>query len=69
MTEDEFIAAYCKRSGVIWEEIRAFEVVLPCACGDASCCGWAMVSNNPLSVQTHMQLYAPDADTPAVGAA
>jgi hypothetical protein len=69
MTKDEFIAGYCERSHVEWQELQRSQVALPCACGDKSCCGWAMVSNNRLSVQTHMQLYAPDTDTPAVGAA
>ena len=69
MTKEEFIAGYCERSQITWEELQPFQVALPCSCGDESCCGWAMVSNNPLSVQSHMQLYAPDADSPAVDAA
>jgi hypothetical protein len=59
MTKEDFIAGYCERSHMTWEALQPFQVALPCACADESCCGWAMVSNNPLSVQTHMQLYAP----------
>jgi hypothetical protein len=58
MTRDEFIAGYCERSGVTWDELSEYLVALQCACGDESCEGWAMVSNNELSIQTHMQLYA-----------
>lgn len=60
MTKDEFIDAYCQRSMVPRERLMARRVALPCGCGDESCDGWAMVSNDPLSVETHMRLYAPE---------
>lgn len=59
MTKEEFIAGYCERSGVKWEEISVMQVALPCDCGDEGCNGWAMVSNNQSSILAHMELYAP----------
>lgn len=59
MTKEDFIAGYCERSGVTWNELSQFEVALPCACGEDGCNGWAMVSNNPLSIKAHMDLRAP----------
>ncbi len=58
MTKDEFIEAYCKRSGVTWEQLSKKQEALPCACGDESCVGWAMVSLD--LVDDHMRLYAPE---------
>jgi hypothetical protein len=59
MTKDEFIAGYCRRSGVTWEYLSQHKTALPCACGENGCDGWAMVSNNELAIKAHMDLYAP----------
>ena len=67
MTKDDFIGGYCERSRLPWAEISNYLTALPCACGDESCDGWAMVSKNEHSISTHMYLYAPDdADGPNV---
>lgn len=59
MTKDEFIAGYCERSKISWEKLSQHRVALPCACGEDGCDGWAMVTNDPLSIETHNKLYAP----------
>lgn len=53
MTEDEFIASYCKRSGVTWEWLSLRRAALPCACGNEGCEGWAMIPNDPESIEWH----------------
>lgn len=60
MDKEEFIMKYCERSGVTWEWLRQYKQALPCACGEDCCEGWAMVSNEPDTIKTHMELYAPN---------
>ena len=43
MTKEEFIAGYCERSGVTWEELSQWAMVLPCGCEEDGCRGWVMV--------------------------
>lgn len=44
MTAEEFEAVYAERSGVTVEWLRTHgRVVVPCACGDEICEGWASV--------------------------
>lgn len=57
MTIDEFIKEYCKKSNITLSELNNTDVVLPCSCGDESCKGWAVVSNNKLSIKSHNSLY------------
>lgn len=61
MTKEEFMTRYASRSGLAVEECfgPGAQVSLPCACGDSLCEGWAAVSDNPLSIKAHMDLYAP----------
>lgn len=59
MTKDEFITAYCERSGVSWGELSQHQVALACACGEDGCQGWAMVANDERSIRAHRELYAP----------
>lgn len=59
MTKEEFIAAYCARSGVAWAELSPYRVALPCACGELMCEGWAMVGNDPMIIKSHNELYGP----------
>lgn len=67
MTRKEFIEAYAARSGItasfaslgILDIGRAVQVALPCACGEAGCEGWAMVSTENLD--HHMLFDAPEA--------
>jgi hypothetical protein len=54
-----FASDYAKRSGMSVKELMEWNVCLPCGCGHPGCLGWAMVSNNPHSIHSHMELYAP----------
>jgi hypothetical protein len=68
MDKETFIRGYLSRSKL--EEYRTPDgyclpgrppvLALPCACGDASCDGWAMVPED--LVATHMELYAPSSE-------
>lgn len=59
MTADEFEAMYAANSKKTVEYLRKFRVLLPCACGEEGCHGWAMVSNDTVSIEAHKRLYAP----------
>lgn len=67
MTRTEFIQAYAARSNLSseWAGLGFIEIsgsartVLPCACGDEKCEGWAVVA--PDSIDSHLLLYAPEA--------
>lgn len=58
MTKEDFIKLYCEKSGITEEELLKTQVVLPCNCNDEICKGWAVVSNNELSIKAHYDLYA-----------
>lgn len=60
MDKQEFIKGYAKRSNITAEKLLTYYVCLPCECGEKSCNGFAMVRNNPDSIQTHMELYGPN---------
>lgn len=60
MTKEEFVKGYCERSGVTLDWLIQYKVALPCGCGDEVCDGWAMVTNNPDAIKTHMELYSPN---------
>jgi len=53
ITKQEFIERYCKRNNVTPEGLSRHRVVLPCACGDDSCEGWALVRNDTQSILEH----------------
>jgi hypothetical protein len=57
MNKDKFVKEYCKRSDISEETLYKFSVVLPCNCGEHACKGWAVVSNNDLSIKSHKELY------------
>ncbi len=65
MTRDEFINGYMKRSKipVSCRTADGFKrggfrrYALPCACGDASCEGWAMISEE--GREDHERFYGP----------
>lgn len=62
LTEDQFIDGYCARSGVSREWLMGAEgmrAAMRCECSAEECEGWAMVRNDPLSIQTHLELYGP----------
>lgn len=61
MSKDEFIAGYCERSGITREDFDATEIALQCACGMSLCHGWSAVTNHPIPIRNHMELYAPQA--------
>jgi len=57
MTKTEFIESV-ESQGLSpkWREGR---VILPCACGEALCQGWAFIINEPDLIALHNRLYAP----------
>jgi hypothetical protein len=57
MTKEEFEKRYCERSGISKEEYDEHEITLPCRCGENGCNGWAAVSNTPLAIKAHKDLY------------
>ena len=57
ITKDEFAKEYAQNSGMSVEEVLKTQIVLPCTCDYEGCPGWAMVSKNPLSIETHQNLY------------
>lgn len=57
MNKDEFIKEYCENSNIPMNELNKTQVVLPCKCNDSLCKGWAVVSNNRLSIKSHNELY------------
>lgn len=69
MTKQEFIQGYAERSGLtkhICEEGIDIPgagrlVARPCACGEESCGGWAMLHDSPEILSIHEQLYSPEA--------
>ena len=61
MIKDEFIKNYCNSSKASKESFIDSKIVcLPCECDYSKCEGWAMVSNNELSIKTHKDLYTPN---------
>ena len=60
MTKEEFIDHYCGKSKILWDELKDDLVALPCDCGDRTCKGWAMVTNNQRAIDTHNELYTHD---------
>jgi hypothetical protein len=47
VTAEVFEREYAERSGVTVDWLRSMErIVVPCACGDELCQGWAMVNRN-----------------------
>lgn len=57
ITRDEFEKRWMKNSGISEEEFREEWVSLPCDCGEDRCKGWAVISNDDLSIRTHLELY------------
>lgn len=57
MTKEEFEKRYCERSEITIEEYREYEVTLHCHCGQGGCDGWAAVSNTPITIKAHNDLY------------
>jgi hypothetical protein len=33
-SREAFIAGYCARSGIAWEQLREHRIALPCDCGE-----------------------------------
>lgn len=57
MRKDDFIKLYCKKSNITKDTLLKTQVVLPCKCNINVCKGWAVVSNNKLSIKAHNDLY------------
>ena len=56
-SKEEFEKRYCERSEISIEDYHEYEVTLPCDCGEDGCEGWAAVSDNPISIKAHKDLY------------
>lgn len=59
MNQAEFEEAYARRSGLSRDQIfrPGSQVAMRCACGDVHCSGWAAVTDSPLAIRAHVQLY------------
>ncbi|EQB1788981.1 hypothetical protein ACYCW3_000819 [Klebsiella quasipneumoniae] len=55
ISASEFVKQYCKKSGITEREFYETQVPMP---DPASPWGWAAVSNNPLSIKAHVNLYS-----------
>ena len=55
ISASEFVKQYCKKSGITEREFYATQVPMP---DPTSPHGWAAVSNNPLSIKAHVDLYS-----------
>ena len=56
LTAEQFVKGYCERSGISLSEFYEAMVPMP---DPGSSSGWAAVSNNPLCVKAHVELYSP----------
>ncbi|PHN61226.1 hypothetical protein AO268_03835 [Pseudomonas sp. ICMP 8385] len=65
LTAEQFVKGYCERSGISLSEFYEAMVPMP---DPRSPAGWAAVSNNPLCVKAHVELYSPEASKPAAQA-
>ena len=61
MTKHEFIKAYCEGLGEAWDDVKKTRSPMPCACEEPGCDGWAMVRQNPDSLEHYWQFDAPKA--------
>lgn len=59
ITKEQFVESYLAESSITREQFDQFNVVLPCRCDYEGCKGWAAVTNHALSINSHMELYAP----------
>lgn len=55
ISASEFVKQYCKKSGITEREFYAAQIPMP---DQTSPSGWAAVSNNPLSIKAHVDLYS-----------
>lgn len=60
MSKEEFEIGYCEGSEITIEEYHNEynQITLPCNCGEEGCQGWAAVTNIPLAVKAHVELYS-----------
>ena len=57
MNKEQFIEYYFEGSEELKEEMLSEMIAMPCKCHDPECKGWAMVNNNELSINAHIDLY------------
>lgn len=55
ISASEFVKQYCKKNGIAEREFYETQVPMP---DPTSPYGWAAVSNNPLSIKAHVDLYS-----------
>lgn len=63
ISASEFVKQYCKKSGITEREFYETQVPMP---DPTSPYGWAAVSNNPLSIKAHVDLYSGKPPAPVV---
>jgi hypothetical protein len=52
-----FIQRYCHISKISIDTFNEALIALECNCKEQGCSGWAVVSNDELSIKTHKELY------------
>ncbi len=63
ISASEFVKGYCKKSGITEREFYATQIPMP---DQTSPSGWAAVSNNPMSIKAHVDLYSSQQPAPVV---
>lgn len=60
MTREEFIAGWCRRSDMTWEEVQAEGWdAFPCHCGEDGCQGWQMYERGLMALRIKHGLERP----------
>lgn len=59
MTKDEYLKNYLGKAKVSQQEFDRKFVVLRCKCEAVNCEGWAVVENDPLSIDRHNWNFNP----------
>lgn len=57
MNKEQFEKRYIERSGITQEQYDEFLITMPCSCGVRGCKGWVAVTNTPLGIKAHKDLY------------
>lgn len=57
LSKYKFIKDYCERSNMTIDKFNERLVALKCNCEDSRCCGWAAISNDPLTIKAHNDCF------------
>jgi hypothetical protein len=55
MTKEQFEKEY--EANIMGLKYKDFFITLPCNCGERDCPKWAAVTNSPLAIKAHNDLY------------